>query len=109
MKFQLHFAICLFFALPCAGRSQDGVIDSFDNASLTFAMGKGQVEVVGGKVGQALQLSFPANSKSVFAMRPARATPGWDKAAGISFWVKGTGQAGFGGLQLIWAEDYALR
>ena len=54
-------------------------------------------------------MSFPDNSKSIFAMRSARATAEWDKAAGFSFWVKGNGKSGFGGLQLIWNDDYALR
>jgi lysophospholipase L1-like esterase len=78
-------------------------------ASFKFAPGKGEVELVDGKVGQALQLRYPDQAKSVFAMRPARATAEWDKAAGISFWVKGDGQPGFGCLQLIWNDDFAVR
>ena len=38
-----------------------------------------------------------------------RGKPGWDEAAGFSFWVKGDGSDHFGGLQFIYDEDYAVR
>jgi lysophospholipase L1-like esterase len=113
MKKYLHSMTSVIYAalLTWAAQAgaQDGLIDALDTASFKFAEGKGQANLVDGKVGQAMQLAFPENSKSVFAMRPARATSEWDKAAGLSFWVKGDGKSRFGGLQLIWNEDYALR
>ena len=39
----------------------------------------------------------------------SRGTPAWDKAAGLSFWVKGDGSDHFGGLELIYDDDYAVR
>jgi len=45
----------------------------------------------------------------VFFTSRLRGGPDWDKAAGLSFWVKGDGTDGFGGLQLIFNEDYAVR
>ena len=36
-------------------------------------------------------------------------TPAWDRAAGLSFWVKGDGSDHFGGLELIYDDDYAVR
>ena len=89
--------------------AQDAVIDSMNAPSFRFASDKGQIELVDGKIGKALCFTFPENAKSVFATRPARATPDWDTAAGFSFWVKGDGSKNFAGLQLIWNEDYALR
>lgn len=109
MRFSIAACIAIVLAGLTTARAENDLIDAFDRASLNFAASKGQAELVDGKVGQALQLTFPENSKSVFAMRPARATPQWDKAAGFSFWVKGNGAASFGCLQVIWGEDYALR
>ena len=105
----LLFSALIFITSSTAAAGQGGLIDSLDSASFKFAAGKGEVQIVEGKVGKALQLAYPENSKSVFAARTARATPEWDKAAGISFWVKGNGNPGFGCLQLIWNEDYAAR
>ena len=31
------------------------------------------------------------------------------KADGLSFWVKGDGTDGFGGLEFIWDDDYSVR
>ena len=36
-------------------------------------------------------------------------TPEWDRADGFSFWVKGDGADGFGGLEFIYDDDYAVR
>lgn len=95
-------------ALPFTCAAQEGVIDAMEARSFKLPGEKGRVEVVEGHSGKALRFVFP-EGKSVFAMRPARATPEWDDAAGFSFWVKGDGANGFGGLQLIWGEDYSLR
>ena len=90
------------------------VIDSMDAA--TFAPlpkmeDKAQVAVVDGQSGKALQFTFAEGSKGAFVTRKTRplATPDWDKAAGISFWVKGDGTPHFGGLELIWNDNFALR
>lgn len=107
MRYSMAGCIVLIFAWTVG--AQDGLVDSLDTTSFRFASGKGEAEVVDGRFGKALQLNYLGNSKSVFATRPARATPEWDKAAGLSFWVKGNGHDGFGGLQLIWNEDYAAR
>jgi len=34
-----------------------------------------------------------------------RGNPSWDKAAGISFWVKGDGSAHCGGIEFVWNEN----
>lgn len=104
------FSFCIAL-LVCGilGRAQDGVIDVMDGASFKPSGDKGRVELVEGHTGKALQFVFAKDSRNVFATRAARATAEWDAAAGFSFWVKGDGSAHFGGLQLIWNEDYALR
>jgi lysophospholipase L1-like esterase len=69
----------------------------------------GEVKLVEGKVGRACQFSFGKGSRSGFFTAPVRATPAWDQAAGLSFWVQGDGSASWGGLELIDGTDYALR
>jgi lysophospholipase L1-like esterase len=69
----------------------------------------GIIEVVDGKFGKACKFSFAADAKGGFFTGRVNATPEWDSAAGISFWVKGDGSASWGGLELIDDEDFALR
>ena len=86
------------------------VIASLDDPK-TFAppKDKARAEMVEGKVGKAIRFSFEKHARSVFFTSRIRGTPEWDKAAGLSFWVCGDGHDGFGGLQLIFNEDYAVR
>jgi lysophospholipase L1-like esterase len=70
---------------------------------------KARAESVEGKVGKAIHFAFDKDARSVFFTSRIRGTPDWDKAAGLSFWVKGDGTDGFGGLQLVFNEDYAVR
>jgi len=69
----------------------------------------GTVEVVPGRVGQACRFQFVENARSGFFTAGVRATPRWDEAAGLRFWVKGDGSAHWGGLELIDASDFRLR
>jgi hypothetical protein len=88
---------------------QDGpLISSFDDIKIRDGDANAHSEVVEGKAGKAVKFSFAAG-KSSFCMTPLRGAPEWDNAAGFSFWVKGDGSKNFGGLQLIWNEDYAAR
>jgi len=68
----------------------------------------GTVELVDGMVGKACRFSFTGGAPGFFTAW-AKATPDWDQSAGLSFWVKGDGGQSWGGLELIDAEDYALR
>jgi len=65
------------------------------------------VELVDGKFGQAVKFSFVDGRGFCTAWK--RADTEWDRAAGISFWVKGDGSDSWGGIELIDHEDYALR
>jgi lysophospholipase L1-like esterase len=88
---------------------QDGpLISSFDDIKIRDGDANAHSEVVEGKAGKAVKFSFAAG-KSSFCMTPLRGAPEWDNAAGFSFWVKGDGSKNFGGLQLIWNEDYTAR
>ena len=69
----------------------------------------GTVEVVPGKLGQACRFEFVEGAKSGFFTAGVRASEEWDRAQGISFWVKGDGSASWGGLELIDRSNYALR
>lgn len=69
----------------------------------------GTVELVDGKVGKACKFTFIADASGGFFTGNVRATPEWDKAAGLSFWLKGDGSKNWGGIELIDGSDYALR
>jgi lysophospholipase L1-like esterase len=109
MRASPTLALFVGASLLLAGAAPAEVIDALDSPSFKFSNPKGRAELVEGRKGKALRLEFPENGKSVFAMRPARAAPEWDQAAGFSFWVKGNGSKGFGGLQWIWGDDFSLR
>ena len=69
----------------------------------------GTVELADGKTGKACRFAFIEGARSGFATAWVPATAAWDKAAGISFWVKGDGSESWGGLELIDGKNYALR
>ncbi|MGB2821525.1 MAG: GDSL-type esterase/lipase family protein [Phycisphaerae bacterium] len=69
----------------------------------------GTATLVEGKVGKACRFAFTDGAKSGFFTASVRPSPAWDKAGGLSFWVKGDGSSSFGGLELIDASNYALR
>jgi lysophospholipase L1-like esterase len=69
----------------------------------------GTVEVVEGKFGKACKFSFVEGARGGFFAASVKPSPEWDQAAGLSFWAKGDGSAGWGGLELIDNSDYALR
>ena len=73
---------------------------------------KASVESVEGKVGKAVRFSFeggPRYGGGAFCTSNLRGSPAWDRAAGLSFWVKGDGSDNCGGLELIYDDDYAVR
>jgi lysophospholipase L1-like esterase len=69
----------------------------------------GTMESVEGQVGRACRFSFGTNNQSGFFTASVRSTPAWDRAAGLSFWVKGDGSTRWGGLEMIDDSNYALR
>jgi len=114
-RFQKRNAIVLatmaatFAASSAPSQADDAnIIDAFET-NFFPAVEKLKTEVVAGKSGQAVQLSFAADAKGVFARGRTKANAAWDKAAGFSFWLKGDGSAHLGGLEFIWNDDYAIR
>lgn len=107
----LLMAALLALAAHAAHADDSSMIDSMD--TMTFNVPhdqtKARVEVVPGKIGQALKFSFDADAKSVFAAKRLHLTPEWDTAAGFSFWVKGDGSNHLGGMEFIWNDDYGQR
>lgn len=113
--------LAVALALFCGGnspaaRQDDGVVifdmDSTRHTPTTSGEEKtpvGKVEVVPGRFGNACRFEFTPDTRSGFFTAGVKASPGWDRAAGISFWVKGDGSANFGGLELIDGSDYSLR
>jgi lysophospholipase L1-like esterase len=69
----------------------------------------GTIEAVEGKVGKACRFTFREGEQSGFMTLWVNATPDWDQAEALSFWVKGDGSTSWGGLELIDGDDYALR
>ena len=102
-------------AVACAEEASPQVLfdmDSIRHKPTQFGQAKkpaGTVELVEGKVGKACKFTFEKDASGGFFIASVRATPEWDKAAGISFWLKGDGSKNFGGIELIDASDYGLR
>src|SRR5437763_10170039 len=85
------------------------VVDSMDEVRFRAPKEKGRAELVDGKVGKAVRFSFDKDSRNAFFTGGFRGSPEWDRAAGLSFWVKGDGSDSFAGVQLIWDDDFAVR
>jgi hypothetical protein len=101
---------CPFLFATAFAVGLDGpVIDTMDGLTFTAPKEKGRVELVDGKVGKAILFSLEEDARSVFFTSKIRGEASWDKVAGFSFWVRGDGTHQFGGLELIYDNDYALR
>lgn len=104
------FALAILPAeLSVAAADDSSLIASMDELKFAPPKEKGEAALVTGKVGKAVQFSFEKDARSTFFTSNIRGTPAWDQAAGFSFWVKGDGSSQFGGLELIYDDDYALR
>jgi lysophospholipase L1-like esterase len=99
--------LCLALALAAAEPGR--VLDSMDELHFHPPKEKGRAELVAGHTGKAVRFAFDADAKSAFFTSNLRGSPDWDRAAGLSFWVKGDGTDGVAGLQLIYDNDYAVR
>ena len=101
--------IVLSVWLAPATRADVGLISAMDDLRFQPPKDKGAVELVEGKVGKATHFRFDAGASGAFATSNLRGDPEWDRAEGFSFWVKGDGRDGFGGLEFIFYDDYAVR
>jgi lysophospholipase L1-like esterase len=106
------FLLSVSFAIAsnAATRAEEGaLIASMDDLRFGQPREKGRADLVEGKVGKAIRFRFDKEARSTFFTSNIHGTPEWDRAAGFSFWVKGEGLDGFGGLQFIFDDDFAVR
>jgi len=121
MRARIAGVIVGILAAACLAAAQAAdpiVVRDMESAS-QFTVGQIEIEkqkvpvgtetVVPGKVGKAVQFSFIADARNGFFMTYPSPTPAWDEAAGLSFWVKGDGSGGTGGIELIADENYRMR
>jgi hypothetical protein len=104
-----RFLVPLILLVSASALRAGDVIDSMDELRFRAPKDKGKAEQVTGKVGKAVRFSFEKDARSAFFTSNLRGAPSWDKAAGLSFWVKGDGSESFGGLELIWDNDFSVR
>src|SRR4051794_16093892 len=92
-----------------AVRAGGPVLDSMDELRFQSPKDKGKADLVEGKVGKAVRFTFDKDNQNIFFAGKLRGTPAWDKAAGLSFWVKGDGSDACAGLHLIFDDDFSVR
>ncbi|MDB5386354.1 MAG: hypothetical protein JWM11_2000 [Planctomycetaceae bacterium] len=108
-KWVLVFLALCGREVPTSYGADDSSIATMDELKFTAPKEKGRVELVDGQMGKAVQFSFDKDGSGKFATSNIRGTPAWDQAAGFSFWVKGDGSDAWGGLEVIYDDDYAVR
>ncbi len=110
-------AVALAAPFSSAARQQHDIVEakagetiaSMDELRFVPPKDKGSASLVDGRFGRAVRFRFAADSAGSFFTSNIRGTPAWDKAEGFSFWVRGEDQAGFGGIEFIYDDDYAVR
>ncbi len=117
VAFFLTLCASLGLSLPLVGSAVPTVI--LDMESIRHHPGEvtidgkkvplGTVELIEGRAGKAVRFSFADGAGPGFMTAPINGTKEWDKAAGLSFYVKGDGSTNWGGLELIDKSDYSLR
>src|SRR5690348_17229115 len=96
---RLLLACLLLPAVGAAGAADGPVLDAMDEIHFHAPKDRGEARSVEGKFGRAVRFSFADGARSAFFTSNLRGTPAWDRAAGLSFWVKGDGSDHFGCLQ----------
>ena len=105
----MFISLALLVGVPPLLAQEEGLIATMDEMRFRPPREKGTADLVEGKVGKAVRFHFDKDARSTFFTSNIHGTPEWDRAAGFSFWVKGDGTDGFGGLQFIYDDDYAVR
>src|SRR5271157_5423312 len=104
------FAALVFLAaVPITWSHGAGVIASMDEIRFAPPREKGSASLVDGRVGRAIRFRLETDAASTFFTSNIHGKPEWDRAQGFSFWVRGNGSDGFGGLEFIYDDDYAVR
>ncbi len=102
--------ILTLFSIPARGQ----VIDAMESNGFVAPTDaktqqpRGAAKLVPGQSGQAIEFSFADKCQGAFFMRRISAKE-WDRAAGLSFWVKGDGSDRLGGFELIDGSDFGKR
>src|SRR6202790_1754203 len=103
------FAVLLELTLLAPILAAGPVLASMDELRFRVPKEKGRAILVEGKVGKSVRFHFDKDARSTFFTSNLSGKPEWDRAAGISFLVKGDGSDSFAGLQLIYDNDYSVR
>ncbi len=111
MEFRCVRLLVLTVGWPvnAAVAEEPGVIATMDVPRFQAPKEHGRSEIVQGKIGKATRFHFDKDSSSTFFTSNIHGNPEWDRSAGFSFWAKGNGAAGIGGLEFIYDDDYAVR
>jgi len=109
LKHAIAAVLFVTFASCNAQAQEGGLIASMDEVRFQPPKEKGRAEIVEGKIGKALRVQFDKDATSTFFTSNIHGSPDWDRARGFSFWVKGDGIDGFGGIECIYDEDYSVR
>ncbi len=106
----LFFVLAVVLAGSIVTAADDAsLIASMDEQKFTPPKEHGQVRLVAGKIGKAVEFAFDKEAGSTFFTSNIRGTSSWNEAAGFSFWAKGDGASQFAGIELIYDDDYAVR
>ena len=109
MKTVVFISLALLLPARLVVAQEGEVIASMDEMRFSPPKEKGSASLVSGKVGKAVRFRFEADAPSTFFTSNIHGRPEWDRADGFSFWVRGEGTEGFGGLEFIYDDDYAVR
>ncbi len=94
---------------PTLKAQETGVIASMDELRFAPPKEKGSASLVDGPYGKAVRFRFEADAPGAFFVANIHGKAEWDRVQGFSFWVKGNGSNGFGGLEFIYNDDYSVR
>ena len=108
-RISLFAALVLIVPMASTGAQESGLIASMDEMRFVPPKEKGSASLVNGQVGKAIRFRFEADAPGTFFVSNIRGKPEWDRAEGFSFWVRGNGSEGFGGLEFIYNDDYSVR
>ncbi len=110
MRFcRLAAASIVFAVAPVARSADEPASKSFDLTAFRSTAPKAQLKLGDSEHGRMIQLSFADDCKGAMIAGRFGGTPDWNKAAGISFWLKADGSDHLGALEFIWNDDYGLR
>ena len=105
----VFLSLALLVLVPSASSREGELIASMDEMRFSAPKEKGSASLVDGKVGKAVRFRFEADAPGTFFTSQIHGRPEWDKADGFSFWVRGEDADGFGGLEFIYDDDFAVR